>query len=379
MSNEEIKELCDKLNFTYIDSSNESKYISNKKKQTYVRFICNIHQKYGVQEKSLFDLKRLNKPCCYCNHSKLSETFKDEMREINPTIEILSNYVNWNTKIKCRCKIDGYEWYGRPSVLLYGGGCKICGHKKRWDSRGRKTTDDIKKEMNLINPNIEIIGEYKGAHFPIKCRCKLDGKVWESLVCNLLNESATCPTCAVKHMQEIEALSTNEVKKRILDYGLNIELLNEYKNNREYLKCKCSIHNYEYMVSPRTILYNKSSGCPLCTQSMGENKMIQILHDMGYDVVQQHTFSDCKYIGLLRFDAYCVESNIAFEYQGQQHYYPVDFSGRGIEYAQQQYEDGLIGDDIKRKYCKENNIRLIEVPYWEYNNMELFLCNELSR
>ena len=51
MSNEEIKELCDKLNFTYIDSSNESKYTRNKKKQTYVRFICNIHQKYGVQSK----------------------------------------------------------------------------------------------------------------------------------------------------------------------------------------------------------------------------------------------------------------------------------------------------------------------------------------
>ena len=203
MSNEEIKELCDKLNFTYIDSSNESKYTRNKKKQTYVRFICNIHQKYGVQEKSLFDLKRS--------------------------------------------------------------------------------------------------------------------------------------------------------------------------------QCKCRIHNYEYMVSPRTILYNKSSGCPLCTQSIGENKMIQILHNMGYDVIQQHTFPDCKYIGLLRFDAYCTDSNIAFEYQGQQHYYPVDFSGKGVEYAQQQYEDGLIRDNIKRKYCKENNIRLIEVPYWEYNNMELFLCNELSR
>ena len=180
-------------------------------------------------------------------------------------------------------------------------------------------------------------------------------------------------------MQEIETLSTNEIKKRIIDFGLNIELLSEYKNNREYLKCKCRIHNYEYMVSPRTILYNKSSGCPLCTQSIGENKMIQILHNMGYDVIQQHTFPDCKYIGLLRFDAYCTDSNIAFEYQGQQHYYPVDFSGKGVEYAQQQYEDGLIRDNIKRKYCKENNIRLIEVLYWEYNNMELFLCNELSR
>lgn len=379
MNKIDIIELCNKLNFTYVDSSNDAKFINNKKAQIYVRFICNIHQKYGVQEKSLYDLQRLKKPCSYCNHSKLKESFKDEMQEINPTIEILSDYINWDTKIKCRCKIDGYEWYGRPSVLLYGGGCKICGHRKRWDSRGRKTTEDIINEMSLINPNIEIIGEYKGSHHPIKCRCKLDGKVWESLVCNLLNQSATCPECAVKHMRELESLSTDDVKKRIIDYGLNIELLSEYENNRTYLKCKCNIHNHEYMVSPRTILYNKSSGCPLCTQSLGENKMVRILNGMGYNIIQQHTFPNCKYIGLLRFDGYSESAKIAFEYQGQQHYYPIDFSGKGNEYAKQQYEQGIIRDEIKRKFCKENNIRLIEVPYWEYNNMELFLYNELNR
>lgn len=378
MTKNEIIELCNKLNFTYIDSSNEAKFINNKKRQPYIRFICNLHQKYGVQEKSLYDLQRLKKPCPYCNHSKLHETFKEEMREINPTIEILSDYVNWNTKIKCKCRIDGHEWYGRPSILLYGGGCPICGRKKSWDVRGRKTTEDIIKEMSFINPNIEIIGEYEGSHNPIKCRCKLDGKVWESIVCNLLNQSATCPECAKKHMQEIESLSTDEIKKRIVDYGLNIELLSNYKNNKTHLKCKCNIHNNEYMVNPRVILYNKSSGCPQCTQSLGESKMLTLLKNMGYDIIRQHTFPDCKYINLLKFDGYDESNNIAFEYQGQQHYYPVDFSGKGEEFALDQFNQGIIRDNIKRTYCKENNIRLIEVPYWEYDNMELFLCNELN-
>ncbi len=379
MTQKDIEELCNKLNFTYIDSSNEPKYAKNKKNQTYVRFICNLHQKYGIQEKSLYDLKRLKKPCVYCSHKKLRETFKEEMKEINPNIEILSEYINWDTKLKCRCKIDGYEWYGRPSVLLYGGGCKICGHKKRWDSRGRKTTEDIRKEMYVINPNIEIIGEYQGTHTPIKCKCKIDGKIWESFVCNLLNGSAGCPVCASKHLRELEALSTDTVKQRIVEYGLNTELLSEYKNNKEYLKCKCTIHNYEYSVSPRTILYNKSSGCPLCTQSMGERKMIKILNNLGYDPVQQYTFPDCKYIGCLRFDAYCSNLHTAFEYQGQQHYYPVDFSGKGMEHAKQQYTIGVIRDNIKRKYCRLNNIRLIEIPYWEYDNMEVFLHNQLNK
>ena len=103
---EEIVAICDKLNFTYINHSNKSTINGNKKQQIYVRFICNTHQKYGIQEKSLYDLKRLKKPCPYCSHKMLKITFREEMAEINPDIEILSEYVNWDTKIKCRCKID---------------------------------------------------------------------------------------------------------------------------------------------------------------------------------------------------------------------------------------------------------------------------------
>ena len=58
----EILALCDKLNLTLIDYSSNSITNEHRKKQTYVRFICNIHQKYGIQEKSLYDLKRLKQP-----------------------------------------------------------------------------------------------------------------------------------------------------------------------------------------------------------------------------------------------------------------------------------------------------------------------------
>ena len=56
---QEIKLLCESLNFTYVDSGYDTKIIKNKKEQIYVRFICNAHQKYGIQEKSLMDLRRL--------------------------------------------------------------------------------------------------------------------------------------------------------------------------------------------------------------------------------------------------------------------------------------------------------------------------------
>jgi len=35
-----------------------------------------------------------------------------------------------NKKIKCRCKVDGFEWKVTPGNLLSGKGCPKCGYKK---------------------------------------------------------------------------------------------------------------------------------------------------------------------------------------------------------------------------------------------------------
>lgn len=58
-----------------------------------------------------------------------TESFKSLIYEANPNIEILSEYVNSSTKIHCRCKIDGYEWYALPCNLLKGNGCPVCGNE----------------------------------------------------------------------------------------------------------------------------------------------------------------------------------------------------------------------------------------------------------
>ena len=39
----------------------------------------------------------------------------------------------------------------------------------------KRTTEQFKKEMSTINPDIEILGEYTGSHNKILCYCKLCG------------------------------------------------------------------------------------------------------------------------------------------------------------------------------------------------------------
>jgi hypothetical protein len=38
-----------------------------------------------------------------------------------------------------------------------------------------------------------------------------------------------------------------------------------------------------------------------------------------------------------------------------------------------------IRDEIKNTYCKDNNIHLVRIPYWDFNNIENILKEKLSK
>lgn len=82
------------------------------------------------------------------------------------------------------------------------------------------------------------------------------------------------------------------------------------------------------------------------------------------DAIFQYKFKELEPQSL---DIFIPSLNIAFEYQGQQHYEPVERFG-GEEHFKIQVEN----DEKKRKICNENNIILIEWSYQEkINKLEL--------
>ena len=106
--------------------------------------------------------------------------------------------------------------------------------------------------------------------------------------------------------------------------------------------------------------------------------MIKTLEKIGIIYIRQHSFSDCVYISKLKFDAFDIINNIAFEYNGEQHYYPVDFAGKGSDWALEQFELTRKRDVAKINYCNKNNIPMIIIPYWEIDNMENYILNKLK-
>jgi hypothetical protein len=70
---------------------------------------------------------------------------------------------------------------------------------------------------------------------------------------------------------------------------------------------------------------------------------------------------DC--LNKYELDGYCKELNLAFEYQGQQHYryYPDFFHNKG----KHTFLEQLLRDEIKKRLCTKNDINLIIIPYTE--------------
>lgn len=74
-----------------------------------------------------------------------------------------------------------------------------------------------------------------------------------------------------------------------------------------------------------------------------------------------------KWLGLQSLDIYIPSLNIGIEYQGQQHYKPVDYFG-GKEKLNEQKERDL----TKKKLCLKNGVKLLEWKYDTDINIENF-------
>ena len=127
-------------------------------------------------------------------------------------------------------------------------------------------------------------------------------------------------------------------------------------------KTICDCGNIKYVVT-KDLTAGSVTSCG-CLKSKGENKIIQILKNLSIDFISQIKFDECKDKKHLPFDFYLPEYNCCIEYDGEQHFKPVNHFG-----GEQQFKRRQKNDKIKTEYCIENDIRLIRIPYTDYDKL----------
>lgn len=272
-----------------------SEYNGLRKKITRKCKVCGDVRE--VQARMLLD----NRGCQACVASKRGAKkrkspiqFSTELFEVNPNIELLSEYTTNNVRVHCRCKLDGHEWNGIPHTLLDGHGCPECYRR----IANRRTEDEFLKEMRERFPTIHVLSKYVRVAVKVDFACDVCGYHWTAIPDTILNnKNSGCPKCAGRaHILESEMI------ERLKTVSPSVEYLSGYKNILSHANFKCKKCGYKWSTAVNSVL--GGHGCPKCCSSHGEEKVCNYLDSHGIDYIREYRFKDCKNERQLPFDFY---------------------------------------------------------------------------
>lgn len=141
------------------------------------------------------------------------------------------------------------------------------------------------------------------------------------------------------------------------------------KHRNAVWDCSCECGNHVQATS-NALLTRQIISCGCIRRSSGEIKIKQILDENHIKYIEQYRFDDCRNINPLPFDFAIFDNNNVLisliEYQGDIHFKTT--SGWNDE---QHLSSLQKRDEIKKQYCKKNNIKLIEIPYTDFNILDI--------
>ena len=269
-------------------------------------------------------------------------------------------YVNAKTKVCIICPEHG-EFWQTPSSHLQGQGCAECGGTKKLTTKGfiekAKKIHGDKYDYSKVN--------YATNHTKICIICPEHGEFWQEPSNHLVGKG--CIKCSKKYN-----FSTSEwVSKAKEVHGDKYDYSKvEYTNNRTKLCISCKIHG-DFLQEPNNHL--QGQGCPLCSESKLEKEINRILVENNILFERQKKFD---WLGRQSLDFYLPEYKVAIECQGEQHYKPVDFGGKGNEWAKQELLKTIKRDNKKKILCSDNCIKLLYYSNENKQNILKFIENE---
>ena len=291
------------------------------------------------------------------------EEVKDFMKSRGYKL-ISTKYINSKEKLKLECQ-KGHSFESSLDVIRGGSICKVCAIENRKNKR-KLSFEYFKKTFEYKGYSL-ISKDYKNNLDKLEVVCPNNHVSF--ITFGNFQRGHGCKKCKDSITHNKQKNSYCKVKQKIEDLGFTL-LSTSYVNNSTKLDIKCE-KGHIFKASFKAI--NAGNRCSICKKSKGEEAVLNVLTSKKIKYKREFKFKDCRFKSLLPFDFYLPDYNICIEFDGRQHYEIVDKFG-GFE----SFVDTKIRDTIKNNYCKEKGIILIRIPYWEIENIENFIKNEIN-
>lgn len=353
--------------FTLIDFD---KYIDCKQK---VQVRCNDCGNIFTQSITGLLYENHKSYCSVCKKAEVNKKFITRLKSLyGDEYTPLEVYRDCKSKIRIRHNVCGNEFFTTGDYLFNGEhGCPKCNHRKGADKLFVSQEEFEKRIYDKYGEEYSIIGKYKGYDKKVTVIHNKCGRTIDMPAGSLLSNKG-CIYCGGKAPMTTQSF-TKELEKR---YGDEYSLLGEYINAKTKITICHNKCGYVWDIIPYSAMNFNS--CPNCNKSKGEKRISKYLDTTHLEYKSQYIFDDCKDKGYLPFDFFIPKLNVAIEYDGIGHYQKVNWNGCTDEQAEKTFVTVQKHDNIKTEYCQSNNIELLRIPYWEYDNIENILYNKIK-
>jgi len=355
---------------------------------------------------------------CVVNQKKLTLKEMQEIAIARGGYCLSTEYINSQTKLSWECD-SGHIWQANPDIIKGGTWCPKCAGKY-------KTIEDMNRLAEVRGGKC-LSDQYLGAHTKLKWECA-KGHIWNATPNNVQQEH-WCIKCSgreKKSIQEMRDLAKSRGGDCLSEVyvNMNTKLLWEcHKGHRWWAKPNtiqqehwCPIcsgrdkktvkdmkeiaekragnfisekyindntaHEWEcaeghrWFATPNRI--KQGTWCPECADNLSERICRQY-----FEQIFNEKFPTRKPRWLknsrgsrMELDGFCKKLDLAFEYNGEQHYKLKEHFHKSESDLSQRMQD----DALKMELCSKHDVKLIEVPYTvTTRKMKYFILSECKR
>lgn len=267
-------------------------------------------------------------------------------------------YINNRTRVSIICPEHG-EFWQRPDKHLRGQGCPKCCKKNRI-----YTTDEfIKTAQNIHGDKYDYSKVVYGKNKKDKI----------TIICPEHGEFTISPDSHLngsgcKYCKKGSVFNNDDFIK--IANIIHNDKYNYNQTKYEYATKKviitCPLHG-DFQQTPSKHI--NGQGCPVCGKlyRKKERKLYEVLKEVFDKEEIIYSYRNTTILGKQEIDIFFPKYKIGIEFQGEQHFKPIDFAGLGNDFAMSLYKDNQIRDLKKKKICQENNITLLYFSNVENN------------